>query len=256
MAKGSKISPLILCGLCIVFASAGWLMRMFPVFIFVGIAPLFALTDRAAEVKDQSAWNFVELILLALTLMIFAAHFFQLEEILFAVLQAIILSLAFAGYTFGRIHLGIHLSKLVLIFYWLAAEYIFVKVAPARFIFLADVIALKQDWYRWTFHTGYLGSSFWILMCNLLIYSAVLKSRAINWFYFSLFVISIAVPLWYSFQSDTSPVTRFQMIDLYSGGTQGSYPYHSNGEYIPRTAAWISLLIVLFTLVKSKTRRK
>jgi type III secretory pathway component EscV len=53
--------------------SAGWLMKSFPILIFVAIAPLFAIADLAKD-KD-SPWNHLELILLSLSVSFFSASF-------------------------------------------------------------------------------------------------------------------------------------------------------------------------------------
>jgi hypothetical protein len=45
------------------------------------------------------------------------------------------------------------------------------------------------------------------------------------------------------------------MIDLYTGAEVNNREYTSIGELIPRTAVWISVLIIIFTFVKAKTTK-
>ncbi|MEQ8424472.1 MAG: hypothetical protein RIA63_07165, partial [Cyclobacteriaceae bacterium] len=58
-------------------------------------------------------------------------------------------------------------------------------------------------------------------------------------------------------RSSDLPIVREEMMQLYSGGSNDQLSsYHKNGEIIPRTAAWISVLILLFTFVKTKTTKR
>ncbi|MBK7651070.1 MAG: hypothetical protein IPJ20_10460 [Flammeovirgaceae bacterium] len=93
MAKknNSIWGPWSLFALSAVLLTAGWLMKPFPVFIFVGFAPLFALVDYAREAKNP--WNRFELILLALSISLFAASFFDFQVIIFVLVQAIAFTL-------------------------------------------------------------------------------------------------------------------------------------------------------------------
>jgi hypothetical protein len=45
------------------------------------------------------------------------------------------------------------------------------------------------------------------------------------------------------------------MLQFYTTG-EGSPEYRKNGEWIPRTAAWISVLIILSALVKGNINKK
>lgn len=258
MAKSKNIEPWILCAASGVLLSAGWLMRSFPVFVFVGIAPLFAIADRAvAHVKKQSAWNYIELILLVLVVMYWSASFFEGDRLVIGALQAIVIGLVFAAYTFSKISIHEGLGKWLLILYWLAAEFLFLVLAPSQFAFLADSLALKSDWVRWSRHTGYHGVTAWILLCNLLLFVGLLKQKKVQWAGLVFFVIALALPLWYSHQLAEPGITRSDMVNHYSGTSVNlPEPYLNQGEFVSRTASWISLLILVFSFVKNKVKQK
>ncbi|MFM8849708.1 MAG: hypothetical protein ACKOE5_04875, partial [Cytophagales bacterium] len=144
-------------------------MKPFPVLIVFGFVPLFALVDQVQN--RDSFWTNVEFILLALVVAIFAAHHFDANKLVAAIVQAIVFALAFLAFNFSHQQLGDRLGKFTIIFFWLALEYLMLKL-PWRndVVFLADVLALKPTWTQWTYYTGYLGISLWILLSGLFFY--------------------------------------------------------------------------------------
>jgi hypothetical protein len=173
--------------------------------------------------------------------------------------QAILLTLAFAGYTFSYQSLGSRLGKFTIIFFWLGLEYLLLKL-PWRndFYFLADALELQSSWWKWNVTLGYLSISIWVLIVNLIFYLAFLKSSSINWFLVGLAISLVAGPIMYSiYFLDGSGINRDQMITLYSNSTNAiSEAYINRGELITRTAAWVSVLIILLALVKNKIKKK
>ena len=254
--SGYEVNPWLLFFIATALLIASWLMKSFPVLIFVALSPLFALADKIHS--EDKFWNYAELILIALALSLLAGHVFQLQYLIVSMIQAIGFTLAFVGYGFVYQSLGPRAGKITIIIFWLAIEYIFLKLQwPANSLFLADAIQLKTDWLNWTFHTGYLGSSLWILLANLILYLAVFKAGRINWIWLILFLGLLTAPIVFSFTSELSAINREEMIALYSNFPQDFKPvYLKRGEFIPRTAAWISALIIIFALVKSKTQKK
>ncbi len=237
--------------------SAGWLMKSFPILIFVGISPLFAISDIAKDKK--SPWNHLELILLCLVVSLFCASFFNSTQLIIILAQAILMALAFAGYSFAYQNLGSRLGKFTIIFLWLGLEYLMLKL-PWRndFYFLADSLALKTDWWRWTNELGYLAISLWVLVTNLIFYLAIYKSPAINWFFIVLTILFVAGPIIYSiYNLDHAGINRGQMVALYNGeGINLSNNYQNRGELITRSSTWVSILIILLAFVKNKIKKK
>lgn len=257
MAKENKgLSPLILFAIATALLTAGWLMKSFPVFLFAGIAPLFAITDHIK--KEDDFWDSFEWILIAIGVSFFAAHFFAIDFLIGAIIQAIIFTIGFVCFGFARQNLGDRLGKLPLVFFWLAIEYVFLKINwPSNSLFLADSFSLKSDWTTWTLQTGYLGISCWILLCNLILYYALFRGGKLNWFLLALFFTCVIGPVVFSYVKGETGITRENMMSLYrENNNELPVVYLTRAEFIPRTAAWVSVLIVLFALVKNKTKKK
>ncbi|MEQ1586106.1 MAG: hypothetical protein ABL895_09525 [Cyclobacteriaceae bacterium] len=257
MAKRNNLpyNPWALFTIGTLLLSAGWLMKSFPVLIFLGIAPLFAITDQAKDHK--SPWNRFELILLSLSVSLFAALLFNTKLLVFVLAQSILFTLTFVGYSFAYQSLGSRLGKFTIIFFWLGAEYILLKLPwSEQTLFLADALQLQASWMKWTYHVGYLGASFWILVVNLIFYLTFFQKKEFNGYYFTAGIALIIVPILFSYQTETAGINHAEMITLYTQGFSGSEKYLKQGELIARTAAWISVLIILLSFVKNQTRKK
>lgn len=260
MAKKTKDNhhPWILFGSATVLLMAGWLMKSFPVLILIGLAPLFAIADQAKN--HTSPWNRFELILLALIGALLAAHVFNLQAILLVLIQAIVLTLVFVGYAFAYQNLGTRLGIVTLIFFWLGMEYIFLKTPWHHdFIFLADAFQLKPAWHTWTHYTGYLGVSCWILVINLLFHLALFRPSGFSLPYLLAALVFIGGPLILSYQLNVPGPGAVEMHSLYSSSPDSlklSPEYKNQGELVARTATWISVLIILLSFVKNKTRKR
>lgn len=261
MAKKNSTKTLINVWILFVAASlllsAGWLMKSFPALIFIGIAPLFAISDAAKD--KETPWDHLELILMALAISLFCASIFDTTQLIPVLAEAIVLTLTFAGYAFSYQSLGSRLGKFTIIFFWLGLEYLMLKL-PCRndYYFLADSLELQASWWKWNADIGYLSISIWVLVVNLIFYLAFLKSSSINWYFGVLAVLLVAGPIIYSiFYLDAPGLNREQMIVLYGGGTEVvSGNYKNRGELIARTAAWVSILIILLAVVKNQIKKK
>ena len=248
---------LVLFATATLLLSAGGLMKSFPVLIFIGIAPLFAISDIAKD-KD-SPWNHLELILVTLAIFLFCTRIFDTTQLILVLAQAILLTLAFAGYAFSYQNLGSRLGKFTIIFFWLALEYLMLKL-PWRsdFYFLADALELQASWWKWNANLGYMVISAWVLIVNLIFYLGFFKSSSINWYLISLAFLLVTGPIMYSVYYFEAPgINREQMIALYSNvSTTLSENYTKRAELISRSATWVSVLIILLALVKNKIKKK
>ncbi len=237
--------------------AAGGLMKTFPVLIFVGFVPLFAISDLSKD-KD-SPWNHLELILLSLAVFLFCAQILNPSHVILVIIQAILLTFAFAGYAFLYQSLGSRLGKFTIIFFWLGLEYLMLKL-PWRndFFFLADALELRPLWWKWNANLGYLAITIWVLVVNLAFYLAILKTTSINWLLIASAILLIAGPVVYSvYFLEVPGINRGQMIALYNtGSTTFSENYQNRGELISRSAAWVSVLILLLAIVKYKIKKK
>ena len=254
MAKQTRINPYLLCLLGVFLVSAGFLMGPFPVLIFAGLAPAFALVDYA---EGEFFWNKLELVLIITFAGYFSAHGLNTKALIPSLVQSIAVTIAFAGFSFTRQSLGTRLGRLPLLLFLLTLEYIILKTGiGGKAVFLADALKFKIEWIRWTEVTGYLGVSLWILFANHLLYLGALRhGMSVPWLV--VFLAVVLVPVGYSYILTAGGADRDMMLGHY-GNLPGKHTgtYEQNGEWIPRTAAWVSALIVIFAFVKSYIKRK
>jgi uncharacterized membrane protein len=161
----------------------------------------------------------------------------------------------FATFISVQQHTQNRLNKFTLVIVFMALEYLLVKLLiKMNPVFLADILRQKPEWTRWNIFTGYLGTSLWIMGTNLLFYQAVFKSKRVNVFLSLLTAACIVVPILYSLNLENDAVTKGELFYLYSGNPAANV-YTQQGELISRTAAWVSVLIIIFTLVRIKTKK-
>ena len=257
MEKNSPgLPPWLLTLSSAVLLSGGWLMSSFPVLIFVGVAPLLAVA-RPAIRPGSSVFEKLELVLVALAVGWVVNAVARDTPIVSALVLAIVFTMAFVAHAWVRRVLGARTGILILIFFWLALEYLMVKFIPSQGFFLADALRTKEDWLRWNIHTGYLGASLWVLLVNGCVYLALLQEKkGIQWVWLVAAILLAAGPVGYSQGLDNSPISREAMINLYQNNpTATDVIYLARGEWIVRTATWLSALILLFTFVRQQTRK-
>lgn len=224
-----------------------------PMPIFVGLAPLFTFS----ETPDKRILEKMEWVLLALTAPLVLLALASQALLVTALMVAITWTLAFVAHAWVRQVLGIRTGKITLILFWLAMEYGWLTIAPGQAIFLGDALVRLGTWTRWTAYTGYLGTGAWILMVNWTAYKAFFGQSGWSWGWLLAGVVTLAGPALFSLTLPDSHVTREAMIKLYGGQPfEGTVAYLARGEWVVRTAAWISALILLFTAVTSQTRKK
>ncbi len=255
MPKKTSHSPLLLLTASTALFTAGWLMTSFPILIFLGLAPLFALADRSEP--NTPILERMEFVLLALGISWVSYAVIYNGSIVMGLAIAIAFTLAFVAHAWVWQSLGIRTGKITLILFWLAIEYLLLKLIPESGLFLADTLRLQNDWTRWTIHTGYLGGSLWILIVNWCWYQAFLHDKLIHWGWFFAGILMWFSPAAYSYGLTEPPIARLDMINLYTNlPTEGDVTYLARGELVVRTAAWLSTLILLFTFVKSQTAKR
>lgn len=254
MARKAEIPSLRLFIIAVLLLAGGWMISSFPVFIFFGIAPLFALSDRVSPASP--AWEKMEWILLALTIALLAASAFHPQSIVPSMVYAIVLTFSFLGHAWLVQVLGSRAGKITIILFWLALEYVFLILKPDSSFYLADALRLQPTWTRWNIHTGYLGSSCWILLVNACAYNTYFSRSGFHWPWLAGCVILLLGPITYSFFLDMAPISRSVMVSVYGGRMiVPDVAYLAHGEWVVRTAAWLSILILLYTFVKKQTKK-
>jgi len=253
--KHKAFPPLALAAAGALLLTGGWLMGQFPLLIFLGLAPLFALAKPAD--KADSVFEKMELVLLVLAIALMTRALLIHTSLVIAIVMAIGFTLACVLHAWTQQILGSRAGPLTLIFSWLGIEYLALKFIPGEGTYLADALGLMDNWTRWTIHTGYLGISLWVLMVNYCFYLAFLQDQSLRSGWLASGVLLLIGPVAYSYSLSSPPITREIMINLYGNvSPEGDVVYLARGEWVVRTAAWISTLIILFTIVRHQTRKK
>jgi hypothetical protein len=202
-------------------------------------------------------WEKMEWVFLSLVVYFLAVHLFDFSFLASSFIYAIIFTLPFIGFIWSRQVLGKYIGNFTIILFWLAIEYALLKIRPSQGSFLADTLRFRSEWMAWNIHTGYLGASAWILLSNFVAYQAFLSENPFQWYWITPLVIIIAGPLIYSFMLNSEPISRKDLMNLYRDKLiVKDVTYLVRGEFIVRTSAWISALILLVTLIKSQTSKR
>ena len=230
--------------------------RDFPIFIFFAFAPMFALMDHPRALKD-SYLPFLVALVTAFVFYYVMQESMHRSSLFSWIIYFSLLAAVFAVYFLMQRWTDNKLNKLALIIFVLGMEYLFlVFMTNENPVFLADLLKYKVNWTRWNIFTGYTGASLWILGANLLFYQALFKSQKINWVLCVLGCLVVIIPMIYSLMHSYMPLEKTDVIDFYTGQPNQNHPtYSQRGELISRTGAWVSLLIIIFTLIKGMTKK-
>ena len=257
MEKSKKViwtirnNPLILSALSTLLFILTWNIPSFPVFIFVAFIPLFLLLDL-----HESKLKIDRIVFGVLTLGVILSRPFTFQSLIGTLLFGIFISLAFKGFQFSQ-SVSPKAKKIMLIIGMLAIEYGVLKIHyPKDPVFIADALQSVNEWTRWNVYTGYLGTSFWILMVNLLLYKGIFEKPIWHWPSILFAIITLSIPCYISYGMETDCLMRSDMEQLYhSGGYLRNNAYVQHGEVIARTAAWVSMLMIIFIFVKVRTKK-
>jgi hypothetical protein len=228
----------------------------FPVFIFVAFAPVFALIDHPFVLKESYRPFFI-------TILLSLIFYFSMQNSIQSGLRSwiiyfIALAVIFTAYVYMQRLTYDRLNKFALVIFILGIEYAFLKLmSKPTPVFLADVLRHKATWIRWNSFTGYSGVTFWILFSNLLFYQALFKEHHINWRCCLIASLVVLAPIAYSFTLPETYATleKAEVLRFYSHNGLGDATYSAHGELISRTGAWVSPLIIIFTLIKGMTKK-
>jgi hypothetical protein len=230
--------------------------RDFPVFAFFALAPMFALIDHPFALRDFSL-PFLVAMLTAFILYSFKQQNTQQSYVLSWIVYFSVLAMIFTAYIFIQRWTSNRLNKFALVLFILGMEYLFLKLmTDLSPVFLADLLKYKVNWTRWNIFTGYTGATLWILLSNLVFYHALFKKEKINWVMCLVGFFIILLPVIYSLNTSNTAVTKVEVLDFYLGKRIYNLTYSEHGELISRTGAWVSLLILIFTLTKAMTKKK
>ncbi|WP_276367224.1 hypothetical protein [Chryseolinea sp. H1M3-3] len=229
--------------------------REFPVFVFIAFAPMYALTDHPSALK----YSYLPFIVAIGTAFIFyytMQQSMQQSSVLSWIIYFALLATLFTVYILLQRWTNNRLNKFTLLIFILGMEYMLLKLmTDPNPVFLADLLRYKHTWIRWNIFTGYTGASLWILLTNLLFYQALFKQEKINWMLCFSACMIILLPILFSISQTSTALTKGDVLDFYTSGSNYNSIYLQRGELISRTGAWVSLLIIIFTLIKGLTKK-
>lgn len=248
-----------LMGTSLVILTAAWWTTFFPVLAFVALAPaiawFMASVDGSADASPDP--GHAERILLLFGLVFIGSAFVRGDSPFDAAVWAVGYASPFALFAFVRSSLGHRIGVLPLALAWMTVEYAFLKLQwPARQWFLADLLQEQGKWTLWFGTHGYLSASVWLLVTNLVAWAAFFRERR-SLPFAVLLVVAVAVPvgIGYFLKPATEVIARVDMLDYYATG-KATGLYADRGEWLARTAAWVTVLMLLIALVKSRTAKK
>lgn len=243
----NNLTALVLSG-CALFTLS--FVPGFSVVIFVAFVPLLLLVDR--PINPVNVYVSVVVTLVCIFGLTFIPGPWKITGIFYF---GLLVTTIFSVYISAQRLTQNRLNKFSLLILLVASEYLLLKfLAHKNPYFLADTFQEHSTWLRWNIYTGYLGASFWILLINLLIYEGVKASR-INYFLLVLAAMTTIMPVIYSKYLPQNGLTKADVIAFYTGIGTGNTDYNEYGELISRTGVWVSILIIIFTLIRIKTKK-
>lgn len=235
--------------------------QIFPLLSFVAIAPMLSLMDSSQEEEENAEMpvlEHTEWILAALAIGFVLRSVFQSDAIFHAAVWSVSFAFVFVMFGIVRRQLGKLTGVLPLALFWLALEYIFLKLQwPGNGWFLADLLSKRPEWTAWMASQGYLAASVWLLVTNLLAWGAFFRGK-VNVPMLMAFIAAVGVPIILSYMQAPfdNAISRGEMMSYYAGETSPAGDYGQRGEWLGRTSAWVSVLVLLFAFVRRKTNKK
>ena len=235
-----------------------------PLLSLAALTPFLAVLKSALEGEIKiPAW-------LTLSGLLFMLVFFfwvvplppGIDDILLVIFYGFTLTLAISLFFITNKFSKNRLGLFTIIFFWLGYDYLVLELYPQCSIFFLANIFNELPLVRWSHYTGFMGITAWILIANLLLYYVFFKGNAIfkgkiRWLslVYALIIIFIPAMVGAYFLRDTLAITWHEMIDLYARNIVQSDPvYTERGEWVGRTAAWVSILILTYSFVKQKVK--
>ncbi|GAA0891542.1 hypothetical protein GCM10009122_12210 [Fulvivirga kasyanovii] len=246
------LSAIVLLGLAKITPALSFL-------IFIGWVPLFALLhNQQKESSPKGALILKTFIVLLATFLIWNITFINQKptQWLLPLIYSTALTCSFIIFGFTDKHARNRLGFYTIPIYWLAIEFLLYQLHPqfSRFM-LGSVLSSQPAFISWNVHTGFMGVSLWVLLSNITLFNAILKDRApthgnISWPALILAIAIIVIPTLLS--NDTLAITQ---TDLLNEKAIAAKQVSGSGEYIGKTAVWVSILLILYSFVKKEVSK-
>lgn len=238
-------NPYLLSLLSVILLIVAWVIPNYPFTIFVAFAPLFYL------IKDGSYQRGIFIVItLVITLIIVGGIENGYELIL-----PFLISLAFIMYSFTHQVLKSRIDLFVIVIFILGFEYVLIKFGGhLNPVFVADNV--PPEWSSWNLKTGYLGASAWILITNVIFcYILLTQEKTKRIVLVLVFLAIVIIPILFATSMNEQVVTRNDMFALYTREGILAPVYAKHGEVVARTCAWVSVLLLVFAVIKSKVKK-
>ena len=165
---------------------AGWPVSPFPFFLFIAIAPLFALDEHVtADAYQRPGLSYFGYIYLAIfiwnTTTTWWVYNSTLVGAIFMLLaNTALMSIPFILYRKTKIAAGMGWGLFGFVLYWLTFESIHLQWDLSwPWLTLGNGFAMVHKWIQWYEFTGVFGGTLWILLANIGFYYGLLKGNAI-----------------------------------------------------------------------------
>ena len=226
MMNGSRINTKIIYSLATgLLLALSWPARGFPFLAFVAFIPLFFVE---ANLLKQSKEKRSIVFFLYAWVAFFVFNLLTTWWILFATIPgmivAVILNAIFMAIPWWLMHLGRRIlpgnqGLLSIIFLWLSFEFLHARWEVSwSWLDLGNVFAAFPAWVQWYDITGTAGGSLWVLIINILLFSAIkdyfetriikkkiLTNVSLALAFFILPAI-ISFAKWHSYEEQVNPV--------------------------------------------------
>ncbi|QSE98734.1 hypothetical protein [Fulvivirga lutea] len=153
------------------------------------------------------------------------------------------------------------MRTVIMVAFWLGGHYLLLKLNPVWAVYF-PFINLDGIFTQWTDHTGLMGITAWVLFANIIIAKSIYNPKGNLLIQISpsvlIALVIVAIPAFISVFLNDAPVVNFDhMVAFYYGAdiTEISQQYAERGEWLARTCAWLSVLVLIYSLVKLKTTK-
>ncbi|MCA6078190.1 hypothetical protein [Fulvivirga sedimenti] len=260
-APGKYIIPL-LAGISFIAWVIAFLLPQFPWTITLAVAPIFALYAFHKE-KNLPFTSFGISVAGTLVLSyVVIASFIKNGSpgIPLSINYGIIMSFAFFAYWLTDTHAKNRLGLVTIVIFYAGIEYISMIFVPeyAHFL-LGSSLSEFPAIQRWNTQSGITGVSAWILLANIGTYFVLFRNMAIfngifRWRSLLLSAVLISIPGIISYWILDPTIGALNAGEVADGFRNiiTSGKFDSAGEITGRTCAWVTVLIVIYGLVKRK----
>ncbi|MGK7392825.1 MAG: hypothetical protein ACNS60_20890 [Candidatus Cyclobacteriaceae bacterium M2_1C_046] len=225
--------PLLIMILFCASALEGW----FSYLIFPAVAVMvYYLQDFEGQRKGNKI--LVNGLCLLVIFTVWQLLFTNEVNILRTVIYTIIIIAAFEGWHFTTYTSPNVWGLMNLVVFYISLEYLMIEWLPydiSHWILGAPFLQ-DQEGSTWALYTGFQGITLWIWLGGLLLYKTI--SDKYNFIALFLGLLIIILPV------------------IFTPGISDDPSFYAQGEWVGRTAIWVSVLILAYSFVKRKTLEK